>query len=154
MLDLPQTTTIIDNESRACGGDRITAHAGPRGVLQRLVRASSASSVGDDEMRDQADASASAASYLDDLSRQAQRLPRRAGRGRPRCPRSGSSRCAATPLQMAMVGAGIANDGIVMKPYLVDEIRSHPTSTSSAKTTPTEPRPGDARADRERAAPR
>lgn len=31
---------------------------------------------------------------------------------------------AATPLQMAMVGAGIANDGKVMKPYLVSEIRS------------------------------
>ena len=25
---------------------------------------------------------------------------------------------------MAMVGAGIANDGVVMKPYLVDEIKS------------------------------
>ncbi|MCX6395032.1 MAG: penicillin-binding protein 2 [Propionibacteriales bacterium] len=31
---------------------------------------------------------------------------------------------AATPLQMAMVAAGIANDGKVMKPYLVNEIRS------------------------------
>ncbi len=31
---------------------------------------------------------------------------------------------AATPLQMAMVAAGIANDGVVMKPYLVDEIKS------------------------------
>ena len=25
---------------------------------------------------------------------------------------------------MAMVGSGIANDGVVMKPYLVDEIKS------------------------------
>lgn len=31
---------------------------------------------------------------------------------------------AATPLQMAMVGAAIANDGRLMKPYLVSEIRS------------------------------
>lgn len=30
----------------------------------------------------------------------------------------------ATPLQMAMVGAGIANDGVVMKPYLVDTVRA------------------------------
>jgi penicillin-binding protein A len=36
----------------------------------------------------------------------------------------GQSNVAATPLQMAMVGAGIANGGTVMKPYLVDEIRS------------------------------
>ena len=30
----------------------------------------------------------------------------------------------ATPLQMAMVAAGIANDGSVMKPYLVDTVRA------------------------------
>lgn len=30
----------------------------------------------------------------------------------------------ATPLQMAMVAAGIANDGVVMKPYLVSEIEA------------------------------
>ena len=31
---------------------------------------------------------------------------------------------AATPLQMAMVAAGIANDGKVMKPYVVDTVRA------------------------------
>jgi len=31
---------------------------------------------------------------------------------------------AATPLQMAMVGAGIANDGVVMQPYLVQQVRA------------------------------
>lgn len=30
----------------------------------------------------------------------------------------------ATPLQMAMVAAGIANKGVVMKPYLIDQIQS------------------------------
>lgn len=29
----------------------------------------------------------------------------------------------ATPLQMAMVAAGVANDGVVMRPYLVDTVR-------------------------------
>ncbi|WP_062382587.1 peptidoglycan D,D-transpeptidase FtsI family protein [Demequina iriomotensis] len=29
----------------------------------------------------------------------------------------------ATPLQMAMVAAGIANDGVLMRPYLVDSVR-------------------------------
>ena len=28
----------------------------------------------------------------------------------------------ATALQMAMVGAGVANDGVVMQPYLVDQL--------------------------------
>jgi peptidoglycan glycosyltransferase len=31
---------------------------------------------------------------------------------------------AATPLQMAMVAAGVANDGVVMKPYLVKELQA------------------------------
>ncbi|MFL6159594.1 MAG: penicillin-binding transpeptidase domain-containing protein, partial [Marmoricola sp.] len=36
----------------------------------------------------------------------------------------GQSNVAATPMQMAMVASGIANNGRLMKPYLVDEIRS------------------------------
>jgi peptidoglycan glycosyltransferase len=36
----------------------------------------------------------------------------------------GQFEVAATPLQMAMVTAGIANGGVVMQPYLVDEVRS------------------------------
>ena len=50
--------------------------------------------------------------------------PRTSTSRRPRSPASASSRCPATPLQMAMVAAGIANGGTVMKPYLVDEIQS------------------------------
>jgi peptidoglycan glycosyltransferase len=37
----------------------------------------------------------------------------------------GQSNVAATPLQMALITAGIANGGTVMRPYLVDEIRSN-----------------------------
>lgn len=35
----------------------------------------------------------------------------------------GQNDVAATPLQMALVAAGIANDGVVMEPHVVDEIR-------------------------------
>jgi peptidoglycan glycosyltransferase len=35
----------------------------------------------------------------------------------------------ATPLQMAMVAAGIANQGTVMKPYLVDQVQSADSDT-------------------------
>ena len=41
----------------------------------------------------------------------------------------------ATPLQMAMVIGGIANDGKVMRPYLVDEVRS-PDLDTLDKTEP------------------
>ena len=36
----------------------------------------------------------------------------------------GQSSVTATPLQMAMVVAAIANDGDVMRPYVVDEVRA------------------------------
>jgi peptidoglycan glycosyltransferase len=35
----------------------------------------------------------------------------------------GQNDVAATPLQMALVAAGVANDGVIMKPYVVQEIR-------------------------------
>ena len=37
----------------------------------------------------------------------------------------------ATPLQMAMVSAGIANKGVVMQPYLVKRVRSSDLDTVS-----------------------
>ena len=36
----------------------------------------------------------------------------------------GQERLLVTPLQMAMVAAAIANDGVVMRPYVVDQIRA------------------------------
>ncbi len=42
---------------------------------------------------------------------------------------------ASTPLQMAMVTAGIANGGTVMRPYLVDEVRA-PDLSVLDKTEP------------------
>ncbi len=47
----------------------------------------------------------------------------------------GQFEVAATPLQMAMVGAGIANDGNVMKPYVVDTVRA-PNLRVLEKTQP------------------
>ncbi|WP_411130398.1 peptidoglycan D,D-transpeptidase FtsI family protein [Streptomyces sp. x-19] len=41
----------------------------------------------------------------------------------------GQGSVTSTPLQMAMVAAGIANDGKVMKPYMVDELRGPDLST-------------------------
>jgi penicillin-binding protein A len=43
----------------------------------------------------------------------------------------------ASPLQMAMVAAGIANQGTVMRPYLVDEVQS-PTFDVLRQTEPEE----------------
>lgn len=47
----------------------------------------------------------------------------------------GQERMLVTPLQMAMVAAGVGNRGIVMKPYVVDRLVS-PRGTTSAVTEP------------------
>jgi penicillin-binding protein A len=49
----------------------------------------------------------------------------------------GQESVAASPLQMAMVAAGIANDGIVMDPYIVSEVRS-PEADVLDRTEPDE----------------
>ena len=49
----------------------------------------------------------------------------------------GQGSVTATPLQMAMVAAGIANKGVVMKPYLVDRQQS-PTSFETLTQTKSE----------------
>ena len=49
----------------------------------------------------------------------------------------GQERLGVTPLQMAMVTAAIANDGIVMKPYVVDRILS-PSGSIVTRSKPDE----------------
>ena len=66
------------------------------------------------------------------------RPDRRRGRAR-RCPASGRSDVAMTPLQNAMVAATIANDGVTMQPYLVDSLKG-PDLSNIATTAPTEQR--------------
>ena len=52
-----------------------------------------------------------------------------------------------TPLQMALVAAGIANDGVLMRPYLVDAV----TDRTGAVLAETTPRPWRTATDRETA---
>ena len=81
--------------------------------------------LGAEAMQEQAEAFGFNQQYFDDLLPQAtSRFPE--GMNEPQTGQSGIGQfeVAATPLQMAMVVAGIANDGSVMKPYLVDEVQS------------------------------
>ena len=128
-LDLPQTSTDLVNESRgSCGADEIT--------LTRALEVSCNVSFGDvglklgaDALRDQAEkfgwGTRTFFDVDDALTRQAiSRFPDDPDKPQTALSAIGQFDVAATPMQMAMVGAGIANDGVVMKPYLVDEIKS------------------------------
>ena len=125
-LNLPQTTHDLHNENgESCGGSRIT-------LTQALDVSCNVSfgwlglQLGDTALRQQAEKFGFGQHYLDDLSPQAiSRFP--SGNLAPpfqALSAIGQYDVAATPLQMAMVAAGIANRGTVMKPYLVDEVQS------------------------------
>ena len=139
-LDLPQTTKDLVNENRgSCGADQIT--------FTRALQVSCNVSFGDVGLKLGADPIRKTANKFgfgkrsftdldDSLTRQAlSRFPENPDKPQTALSAIGQFDVAATPLQMAMVGAGIANDGVVMKPYLVDELKS-PKLDVIGKTEP------------------
>jgi peptidoglycan glycosyltransferase len=135
-LDLPQTSTDLVNENGStCGGDRIT--------LTRALEVSCNVSFGDiglrlgaDALRAQAEKFGFDQTYLNDLPGQARsRFPADPDEPQTALSAIGQFDVAATPLQMALVTAGIANGGTVMRPYVVDEVRA-PDLSVLDKTRP------------------
>ncbi|MEU4453977.1 penicillin-binding protein 2 [Nocardioides sp. NPDC023903] len=124
-LDLPGTTTDLPNlNGTSCGGEQIT--------LTRALEVSCNTAFGslgmelsDEEMQDQAEGFGFGQDYLDDIGPLAEsQYPPNDGKAEQARAAIGQQSVIATPLQMAMVSAGIANGGEVMKPYLVDRVTS------------------------------
>ena len=125
---LPETrgeTGLIDNDGRSqCDPRRIPFEVAMEWSCNTTF-AQLAIEVGAEAMQKQAEAFGFNERYLDDLGPQAvSNYP--AGTNKPQTGQTGFGQfeVQATPLQMAMVVAGIANGGTVMKPYTVDEVQS------------------------------
>lgn len=123
-LDLPQTTSVVHNENGGnCGGDRIT-------LTQALVISCNVSfadvglALRAPLLRQQAQGFGFNDDYLDELPLATSNFPRRLDPPQTALSAIGQFNVAATPLQMAMVAAGVANGGSVMRPYVVQEVRS------------------------------
>lgn len=122
---LPHTSTTIDNGGRACGTDKIT-------MTQALEQSCNttflalADELGQDKMLAQAEAFGFNDTALQDLSGQAESVYPTEKLEDSYLAQTGMGQydVRSTPLQMAMVVSGIVNDGVVMRPYLVDEVRS------------------------------
>jgi penicillin-binding protein A len=124
---LPQTTGStgeIDNEGRSCGsGDIPFTQA--MGNSCNTTFAQLGVQLGAQKLKEQAEAFGFNEDYLRDLRPQAvSRFPADANDPQAGQSAIGQFEVRATPLQMAMVAAGIANQGTVMKPYIVDSIQS------------------------------
>jgi peptidoglycan glycosyltransferase len=117
-------TGQIDNEGRDCGTNRIP-FTQAMGNSCNTTFAALANEVGADAMLETAEGFGFNSRYLDDLDLQAEsNFPEDMDEAETGQSGIGQFEVSATPLQMAMVAAAIGNGGTVMKPYLVDEIRS------------------------------
>jgi penicillin-binding protein A len=135
-LDLPQTSTDLVNENGSgCGGSRITLTQALE-VSCNVSFGSIGLRLGDDALRAQAEKFGFDQTYLNDLPGQVRsRFPADPDEPQTALSAIGQFDVAATPLQMAMVAAGIANGGTVMRPYVVDEVRA-PDLSVLDKTSP------------------
>jgi penicillin-binding protein A len=136
-LDLPQTDDTLPNSGGGnCGGERIT-------LTQALMVSCNVAfgalglELGADTLREQAQKFGFGSRYLEGLGGQAV-----SEFGTPDEPQTALSAIGqfdvrATPLQMALVTATIANNGQGMRPYLVDEVRA-PDLSVLDKTSPDE----------------
>jgi peptidoglycan glycosyltransferase len=124
-FQLPQSETTIGNyDGGNCGGRRITMTQALQ-VSCNVTFLSLANELGTEAMADQAEAFGFNSTSLEDLGGQAESLyPRDMDPPQTAMSGIGQSSVTATPLQMAMVAAAIANDGDVMRPYVVDEVRA------------------------------
>jgi peptidoglycan glycosyltransferase len=131
-LDLPQTTVKLPNENgKNCGGsDNATLTVALRYSCNTAF-GSIGLDLGADALRDQAEKFGFGERQLPELGAAASQFPTD-----PNAPQTAQSAIGqfdvrATPLQMAMVSAGIANGGDVMKPYLVQNIKTVDLKTVS-----------------------
>lgn len=123
-LTLPQTTHVLRNENGSnCGGDSIT-------LTQALVVSCNVSfadlglKLGADRLRAQAEKFGFNSDVIDQLPGAVSKFPTNLDPPGTALSSIGQFDVAASPLQMAMVAAGIANGGNVMRPYIVQQIRS------------------------------
>jgi peptidoglycan glycosyltransferase len=124
-LDLPQTNRPLPNSGGSnCGGEQIT-------LTQALMVSCNVAfgaiglDVGDDALREQAEKFGFGQRYLSGLGPQAiSQFPEDPDPPSTAYSAIGQFDVRATPLQMALVAATIANNGQGMAPYLVDEVRA------------------------------
>jgi peptidoglycan glycosyltransferase len=121
---LPGSTKVVHNEIPNCGVDKIPFTQAMEWSCNTSF-APIAVDVGADDMHKTAEGFGFNQRYLEDYPVQAVSLyPSGLDEAQTALSGFGQSSVTATPLQMAMLAAGIGNGGVVMRPYLTDELQS------------------------------
>lgn len=113
---LPGSTKVIG----ACGGQLSLADALKRSCNPAFARLGV--KVGDQALREQANKFGFGTTYLPEIGSAASRFPDELDAAQTAMSAIGEYEVAASPLQMAMVSAAIANNGVEMEPYLVQRV--------------------------------
>jgi penicillin-binding protein A len=121
-LKLPGTRVFLPNSTN-CGGTKITITQALK-VSCNTAFANLGLDVGEDKLREQAQLFGFDRRHLPDLGGVASQFPDKLNDAQLALSAIGQYDVAASPLQMAMVSAAIANDGVLMDPYVVSTVRS------------------------------
>jgi penicillin-binding protein A len=122
---LPGTRTLLHNENgESCGGGKVTMTVALENSCN-VAFARLGNEIGDDALRDQAEKFGfNDDNIMSELPAARSNFPTSLDDAQTALSAIGQFEVAASPLQMAMVAAGIANGGEVMRPYIVQEVRS------------------------------
>jgi penicillin-binding protein A len=121
-LRLPGTNVYLPN-SAPCGGTEVTMTQALK-VSCNTAFANLGLEMGEAKLREQARKFGFDSRHLDDLGGAASEFPDRMNDAQLALSSIGQFDVAASPLQMAMVSAAIANDGVLMDPYLVSMVQA------------------------------
>ncbi|WP_166346382.1 peptidoglycan D,D-transpeptidase FtsI family protein [Phytoactinopolyspora limicola] len=138
---LPLTNRTLPNQSgQACGSNDETTITNALRMSCNTAFADIGAELGDDALRDQAERFGFNSRPLtkDDMNAATSRFP-----DDPDAPQTvlsaiGQFDVTATPLQIAMVSAAIANGGVLMDPYVVQELRAPDLVSTIQQTEPEE----------------
>ncbi|HEY5846251.1 MAG TPA: penicillin-binding protein 2 [Microlunatus sp.] len=145
-LKLPGSTVFLPNQG-SCGGTTVTITQALR-VSCNTAFANLGLKLGQDKLRAQAQKFGFNARHLADLNGVASQFPDNLDPAQLALSSIGQFDVAASPLQIAMVSAGIANDGVVMEPYVVSRVQSpdlSPLQTTQPKQVGQALSPGNAK---------
>jgi len=119
---LPSTTNSLTNEIN-CGGENITlTHA--LEISCNTAFAKLGVGLSERTLADQASKFGFGSRPDSDISMATSKFPTKLNDAQLALSSIGQYDVAASPLQMAMVAAGIANDGVLMEPYLTKSVRA------------------------------
>ncbi len=132
VIDVPGTTADIPNyDGRPCFGGTVTLEQALQ-ISCNTAMAYVGLEVGDDELRRQAEAFGFNHSFEVPMTAATSVFPADLNQPQTAQAAIGQFDVRATALQIALVGAGIADGGIVMNPYLVDEVLAPDLSVLSS----------------------